>query len=240
MNAGPAGPAGGGGGPAAGAAGTRPGRAELAWYALARAIVAGFCRVFWRVTVVGREHVPARGGFVLAPVHRSYVDTLFCGCVTTRRLRFMGKDTLWKYRWSGRLVSSLGAFPVHRGTTDREALRACEAAIAGGEPVVIYPEGERKSGPDVKPLRPGAMFVAARRGVPIVPVGIGGSEWAMPKGTRFFHPVKVAIVIGPPLEPPQRGEGGRVARRVISERTEELHAELQRLFDEALKRAGRA
>lgn len=219
--------------------GTSPGRSELAWYAFARAVVAGFCRVFWRVTVTGREHVPAAGPFVLAPVHRSYVDTMLCGLVTTRRLRFMGKASLWKYGWSGRLVSSLGAFPVHRGMTDREALRASEAAIAGGEPVVIYPEGERKSGPDVKPLRDGAMFVAARAGVPVLPVGIGGSEWAMPKGARFFHPVKVAMVIGPAMAPPARGEGGRVPRRLVAERSEELHAELQRLFDEALKRAGR-
>jgi 1-acyl-sn-glycerol-3-phosphate acyltransferase len=217
---------------------SEPSRAELRWYAVARGIVEIFCRVFWRVTVTGKEHVPA-GPFVLAPVHRSYVDTLFCGCVTRRRVRFMGKDSLWKYRWSGRFVSSLGAFAVHRGMPDREALRACEDAIRNGEPVVIYPEGERKAGPTVLPLRDGAAFVAARTGVPILPVGIGGSEWAMPKGARFLHPVKVAIVIGPPLPAPTRTDGARVPRRQVTQLSDDLHAELQRLFDEALTRAGR-
>ena len=215
-----------------------PSRAELRWYAVARAIVVTFNRVFWRVTVSGQEHVP-EGPFVLAPVHRSYVDTLLCGCVTRRRLRFMGKDSLWRYPWSGRLMSSLGGFPVHRGMPDREALRACEDAIRLGEPVVIYPEGERKSGPEVLPLLDGAAFVAARTEVPILPVGIGGSEWAMPKGARFLHPVKVAIVIGAPLAPPPRLDGARVPRRAVTKLSDELHAELQRLFDRAMTQAGR-
>jgi 1-acyl-sn-glycerol-3-phosphate acyltransferase len=216
-----------------------PGRWELRWYAFARGVVEGFCRVFWRVSVEGREHVPTEGPFVLSPVHRSYVDTMFCGCTTRRRLRFMGKDSVWKYKAVGRFVSSLGGFPVHRGMPDREALRTCEAAIAAGEPVVIYPEGERKSGPVVQPLRDGAAFVACRTGVPIIPVGIGGSEWAMPKGAKFLHPVRVAIVIGRPLTPPARTEAGRVPRRVIGEMTEQLHTELQALFDEARAKAGR-
>jgi 1-acyl-sn-glycerol-3-phosphate acyltransferase len=164
---------------------------------------------------------------------------MFCGCTTRRRLRFMGKDDVWKYKLVGRFVSSLGGFPVHRGMPDREALRTCEAAIAAGEPVVIYPEGERKSGPVVQPLLDGAAFVACRMGVPIVPVGIGGSEWAMPKGARFVHPVRVAIIIGEPLVPPPRADGSRVPRRVVSEITEQLHTELQLLFDQARARAGR-
>jgi 1-acyl-sn-glycerol-3-phosphate acyltransferase len=213
--------------------------AELVWYSIARAIVAGFCRVFWRVKVVGREHVPASGPFVLAPVHRSAVDTLLCGCVTRRRLRFMGKDSLWKYRLSAVLFSSLGGFPVHRGTPDREALRRCEEAVRSGEPVVLYPEGTRRAGPKVQPLFEGAAFVAARTGVPIVPVGIGGSEWAMPKGSRGMRPVKVAMVIGKPIEPPARGGAGRVSRRKVAETSEVLHQELQGLFDQALGLAGR-
>jgi 1-acyl-sn-glycerol-3-phosphate acyltransferase len=202
-------------------------------------VVEGFCRVFWRVSVQGRENVPTTGPFVLSPVHRSYVDTMFCGCTTRRRLRFMGKDSVWKYRWVGAFVSSLGAFPVHRGMPDREALRMCEEAIAKGEPVVIYPEGERKSGSAVHPLLDGAAFVACRAGVPIVPVGIGGSEWAMPKGAKFLHPVRVAIVIGKPLVPPARPAGSRVPRRVVSEMTEQLHVDLQALFDQARAQAGR-
>jgi 1-acyl-sn-glycerol-3-phosphate acyltransferase len=213
---------------------------SLAWYAVARGVVEGVCRTYWRVEIRGREHVPSSGPYVIAPVHRSNIDTLLAGCLTHRRIRFMGKDSLWKRRWSAALFSSLGGFPVHRGTPDREALRTCEEALQGGEPVVLFPEGTRRSGPTVQPLFEGASFVAARAGVPILPVGIGGSEWAMPRGKRRILPVKVVMVVGPPIEVPRRTPGGRVSRRVVAELSERLHAELQALFDEALKAAGRS
>jgi 1-acyl-sn-glycerol-3-phosphate acyltransferase len=221
--------------PAAG----KPGLASLAWYALARGVVELVCRAYFRVRIVGKSRIPASGAYVIAPVHRSNVDTLLAGCLVRRRIRFMGKDSLWKYRWSAALFDSLGAFPVQRGTPDREALRVCEDALGTGEPVVLFPEGTRQTGSELHPLFEGAAFVAARARVPIVPVGIGGSEWAMPKGSRWILPVKVVMVVGEPLAPPAR-TGGRVSRRAVASTTEELARRLQSAFDEALKYAGRA
>jgi len=215
-------------------------RLALAWYAVARGLVELVCRLYWRVEIRGRENVPRWGAYVIAPVHRSNIDTLLAGCLTHRRIRFMGKDSLWKYRWSGSLFSSLGAFPVHRGTPDREALRVCEAAARSGEPVVLFPEGTRQAGPVLQPLFEGAAFVAARAGVPILPVGIGGSEWAMPKGKKRILPVKVVMVVGEPIPAPERAPGARLSRRAVTEVTDELAERLQVLFDEALKAAGRA
>ncbi|MGH8918819.1 MAG: lysophospholipid acyltransferase family protein, partial [Actinomycetes bacterium] len=112
---------------------------SLLWYGFARGLVEIVCRLYWRVGISGRHHVPTSGAFVVAPVHRSNIDTLLCGCLTRRRLRFMGKDSLWKHRVPGALFSSLGGFAVHRGMPDREALRTCEAALRAGEPVVLFP-----------------------------------------------------------------------------------------------------
>jgi 1-acyl-sn-glycerol-3-phosphate acyltransferase len=214
-------------------------RIDLIWYGFARGLVELVCRLVWRVEIRGREKIPAAGPYVIAPVHRSNIDTLLAGCLTRRRIRFMGKDSLWKYRWSAALFSSLGGFPVHRGTPDREALRRCEEAVRDGEPVVLFPEGTRQSGPKLHPLFEGAAFVAARTGVPIIPVGIGGSEWAMPKGTRMIRPVKVVMVVGDPIHPPQREEGARLPRRAVAELTGQLAGSLQELFDQALAGAGR-
>lgn len=214
-------------------------RWSLLWFGFARGVVELFCRLYWRVEVSGRENLPKTGAYVLAPVHRSNIDTLISGCLTRRRIRFMGKDSLWKYKWSATLFESLGAFPVHRGTPDREALRRCEQAVRGGEPVVLFPEGTRQSGPTVQPLFEGAVFVAARTGVPIIPVGIGGSEWAMRKGKKGIYPVKVAAIIGAPLQTPAREEGSRVSRRLVTELTDELHGRIQTLFDQSLLQARR-
>jgi 1-acyl-sn-glycerol-3-phosphate acyltransferase len=208
------------------------------WYVVARGLVEGVCRLVWRVEVHGRDNVPASGPYVLAPVHRSNIDFLICGCVVRRRLRFMGKDGLWKWKWAGALFNSLGAYPVHRESADRSALRTTEDALEGGEPVVLFPEGTRESGPKVQPILQGAVFVAARAGVPIVPVGIGGSERALPKGAKMIRPVKVVAVVGRPIPPPARSEAGRIPRRAVAEISDRLHAELQELFDEAQRLTG--
>jgi 1-acyl-sn-glycerol-3-phosphate acyltransferase len=212
-------------------------RTSLALYAIARAIVVGFSRTVNRLSVEGLEYVPSEGGFVLAPVHRSNMDTPYAASVTHRRLRYMGKDALWKVRPAGWLLSALGGFPVTRGTVDREALRRCLDVLDAGEPLVVFPEGERKSGPVVQPLFEGAAYLASKAGVPIVPVGIGGSERAMPKGARYIRPAKVVVIIGPPLTA-EADESGHVSRPAIRELTQRLHDELQKLFDAAQIRAG--
>lgn len=228
-----------------GAAGTdaeAPGRLGIIlrriWYGVMQLLVEGLCRIAWRVDIVGKENIPKTGAFVLSPVHRSNIDTLLAGCVTRRKMRFMAKDGVWKYKFIGVVLGSLGGFPVHRGMPDREALRTCENALRAGEPVVLFPEGQRQFGPVINELFDGAVFVAARAGVPIVPVGIGGSEWAMRKGDRMIYPVKVCMTIGEPIEVPSSAEG-RISRPQIRKATEALQAELQLLFDDAMVRAGR-
>ena len=66
----------------------------------------------------------------------------------------------------------------------------------------------------MQPLFDGAAYVALKAGVPIMPVGIGGSERVMPKGARFIRPNKVHVVVGPPIVPPAT-DGGRVPRRAV-------------------------
>lgn len=213
------------------------GPASRCAYYVVRALVAGFTRSWTRLSIEGAEHVPRSGPFVLAPVHRSIMDTPISACLTRRRLRFMGKDSLWDRRPAAWFFSSLGGFPVARGTADREALKRCIAVLAGGEPLVLFPEGERKSGDQVQPLFDGAAYVALKAGVPIVPVGIGGSERVLPKGSRFIRPGKVHVMIGAPILA-DASPTGRVPRHVVHEITTELHETLQRLFDEARRRAG--
>jgi len=196
-------------------------------------VISGATRVVTRMRVEGRENVPKTGGFVLAPVHRSYMDTPITAAVTRRRMRYMAKDSMWKTPWVGWLISSVGGFPVSRGTTDIEALRRCFLLLGQGEPIVMYPEGERKSGPIVQPLFEGAAYVAVRGNVPIIPVGIGGSESLMPKGAKMIHPHKVRVIIGTPIYPNVSSANGRAPRSEIKRLTAELHEELQRLFDRA-------
>lgn len=211
-------------------------RASMAFYWLGRAVCVGFCRLWMRTTVEGLEHVPRTGAFILAPVHRSNLDTPIVAACTKRRLRYMGKDSLWRKPAAAWLFSALGGFPVSRDMADREALDRCIDVLAGGEPLVLFPEGERKNGPLVQPLKEGAAYIAIKAGVPIVPVGIGGSERVMPKGSKMIYPRKVHVVIGAPIVADTGA--GRVTRSARAAMTAQLSSELQRLFDAAQIRAG--
>jgi 1-acyl-sn-glycerol-3-phosphate acyltransferase len=212
-------------------------RSSMITYRVVRSIVCWFTQAFTRMHIDGRDRLPPTGAYVLAPVHRSYVDTPIVACVTSRRVRFMGKQEMWKYGPLGWLFSALGAFPVNRGHADREALVRCITVLGGGEPLVLFPEGERKDGPRVHPLFDGAAYVAARAGVPIVPIGIGGSARVMPRHAKMIRPRKVHVVIGDPITV-EAGPSGRAPRRAITEATAQLSVELQRLFDLAEARVG--
>ena len=207
-------------------------------YACVRALIRLVAVLFGRVRVIGAEKVPPSGAFVLAPVHRSNVDFALTSLVAKRPMRYMGKDSIWKSRPLGRFVSMLGAYPVHRGAADRESLRVTTEIIERGSPVVVFPEGQRRSGPTVEDLFDGPAYLAARTGVPIVPMGIGGSERMMPKGAKMLRPSKLVLLVGDPISPPPPTDGGRVSRSAVRELTAKLQVEVQRLFDEAQALAG--
>ena len=208
-------------------------------YRIVRDILVAFGRIYFRATYEGLEHVPAGGPFILAANHRSNVDFFLAAGVARRRIRYMGKEELWKSRLLGGFISALGAFPVHRGKADREAMRRCIRILEQGEPLVVFPEGTRRTGPAIEDLHDGTAYMAMRTGVPIIPTAVGGTERAMAKGQIFPRPVKVHILIGPPILPPDRPEDGRrPSRRSLKELTDVLQGEMQRLFDEAQKKAG--
>jgi 1-acyl-sn-glycerol-3-phosphate acyltransferase len=213
-----------------------PARWELALYGFVRLALVGFAKVWFRISARGIDHVPDDGPYVVAPVHRSNIDFLLVLVITRRRIRFLAKDSLFTGMWAW-LFTALGGIPVARGTADREALQACIKVVEGGEPLVVFPEGTRQHGPVVQELFDGAAFIQSRTGVPIVPVGIGGSEAAMPKGAKFIKPHKVRVVVGPTLLAPVV-DGPKARRASIKARTTELHQELQVLFDEAQREAG--
>ncbi|MFM9085582.1 MAG: lysophospholipid acyltransferase family protein [Acidimicrobiia bacterium] len=211
--------------------------AERAFYRVARSLLVGACRLLLRLRVTGREHVPASGAYLVAPIHRSNVDTPIAAAVTPRRVRFMGKDSLWKVRWLGAVLSALGGFPVTRGTADLEAMRRCLEVLRRGEPLVVFPEGTRQSGPSVHPLFDGAAYLAVKAGVPIIPVGIGGSEHVMPKGSWGVRLRRCHVTIGAPIVPPAVTDRAAV-REATAALTRELSLRLQEAFDDARQRAG--
>lgn len=202
------------------------------FYWLSYAVVQFLARIYWRGDLRGFENVPKTGPFVIAPVHRSNIDGPLVVILTTRRIRYMSKDGMFKIHWLGEVFRAMGAFPVNRDIADRVALKTAAEVLSRGEPLVIFPEGGRRSGPVVQEIHEGAVYLAMKNNAPILPVGISNSEKANPKGTFFFRPVKIRMIIGEPITY-VAPENGRIPRTAIAEQTEILRTRLQALFDDA-------
>ncbi len=204
-----------------------------------RGVLMAFFAAWFRLSVRGKANIPSTGGFILAPGgHRSILDTGVVAATSTRLLRYMGAEKYFAAPGLGWFLRLVGGFPIDRNATDREALRLSEQVLRGGEPLVVFPEGTRFSGPVVQPFQAGAAFLACRAQVPVVPVGMGGTERAWPPGSKLIRPKKVALVVGKPLVPPVAQNGGRVKRSAVRAFNDEIHAKVQQLFDEAQELAG--
>jgi 1-acyl-sn-glycerol-3-phosphate acyltransferase len=199
-------------------------------YRLVRALAHAICALYFRVSVEGADKVPTSGPVILAPVHRSFMDFFVVTEATPRKLFFMTKEEMWKVPLLGHFLDAAGAFPVNRDGADRLALERAQDVLERGEVLMLFPEGTRRTGPAVEDLHEGAAFLAARTGATIVPVGVGGTAAAMPKGSHFVRPVKVRLVVGDPIPAPARSERGRVPRSQVHAVTEQLAVSLQRAY----------
>ena len=212
-----------------------PTKGQRALFMTLRAMALGLLKAYTRISYEGLENVPKTGAYIVAPVHRSYIDFLTIPGITRRRIRYLGKESLWKYKAVHGLWDTLGGIKVERGTTDRESMRLCLDTLAAGEPIVVFPEGTRKEGLVVEPLFDGAAYMAVKQGVPIVPVGIGGSDKVMGRGSKFPKPGKICVIVGPPMNfPPVDKKAGRSVVRGL---TSDLQVEIQRLYDKAQTKA---
>lgn len=197
-----------------------------------------FLRPFLRCRIEGLDNLKTPGPLVVAPVHRSNLDAALLGSASPRRLLALAKDSMFKRRRGpGWVFAALGSYPVRRGAADRDALATSQELLEQGEALLVFPEGTRGSGPELGELFDGPAFLAARARAKVVPVGIAGTEEALPSGAKFLRRRRVTIIVGEPMDPPGDGTG-RVSLPARRRWTAELSTELQRLFDVAIADAG--
>ena len=170
-------------------------------YWIARAFLQPFFLVYFRMSRLGREHVPESGGVIFCSNHRSFLDPFVIATITRRPMYYVAKQELFEHRLVAWILSSLGAFPVRRGTGDHDMLTTAKAILARGDSVLIFAEGTRvRPGALGRPRR-GVGRLALETGAPVVPVAVSGTE-AVRRGWRV-RPHKVRIQAGSPMAFPR-------------------------------------
>lgn len=203
-------------------------------YTIGKLTVGNGMRLGWRPKVEGLENVPPTGGVILAGNHLSVADELFLGAVVPRHIAFWAKaeyfvGTGFRGRVSRFVMEGLGAIRVER-SGGRAALSAFDAAIPvlrAGDVVAVYPEGTRSPDGRLYRGRTGVARLATAAQVPIVPVGMIGTERVQPIGARLprLGTGEVVIRFGKPLD----FTGQPADRSALRRMTDEVMTEIQRL-----------
>lgn len=182
----------------------------------------------FRCRVAGLAHVPSRGGALLAYNHLSVLDAIFIGVPVGRRgrvIRFFVLAEDFERPMVGPVMRKLRSIPLRRGMGDWEALRELAGAVGDGWLGGIAPEGTVGEGPGIGPIQKGAARIALLAGVPVVPVGIWGTQarWGK-EGLRIGRPVRPAV--GVSFGPPIVAEGDPKHRPDVQDLTDRIGAGL--------------
>lgn len=157
-------------------------------------------KLFFRFKIEGLENIPQEGAFILACNHSSYMDPpiLAAGCLR-RKLNFLSKEDLFRSRIFGWYIRKLGAFPVKRNFGDIAAIKESIRRIRRGEPLVIFPEGERSPDGSIKEGFPGIALLAIKTKIPIVPAFIKGAENTLSVKSKSVKFCQIQLKFGKPL-----------------------------------------
>jgi 1-acyl-sn-glycerol-3-phosphate acyltransferase len=205
------------------------------WLAyVVRVTVGNVAKALYRMSIRGAERIPA-GGAILAGNHVSYADPVLLWCRSPRHVHFMARADLWEHFILGWGLDHFWGFPVKRGAADREALTRASALLQAGELVGIFPAGSRHAAEGES--HGGAAFLAIRNGVPVVPIGIAGTDRIKPPGARLPRFPKVVVSVGEPIDPARFSQGGRKER--VEAMTAEIMARISEQVDASKKVTGR-
>jgi 1-acyl-sn-glycerol-3-phosphate acyltransferase len=161
------------------------------------------CRVSGvEVAVSGTEQLDPEKPYIFAANHQSQFDILVLQGFLGVNFRWLAKKELFAVPIWGAAMRGAGYIPIDR-SHGRKAIKSLDEAakkIGAGTSVIIFPEGTRSRDGKLHDFKAGAMVLAIKSGVPIVPVAIIGTYAILPKGKLLMNPGKVRIRVGQPIE----------------------------------------
>jgi 1-acyl-sn-glycerol-3-phosphate acyltransferase len=156
-----------------------------------------------RVHAEGLDQLDPARSYIFMTNHVSNLDPPIQVPLIPRRTSVMVKKELFSVPILGRSMRMGSLVPVDRGNRDAgiEAVRAAKAAVEQGLNMIIYIEGKRSFDGELLPFKKGPFYLAEECGVPVVPMTIVGTHYAMPKGRFAIRPGPVKVIFHAPIEP---------------------------------------
>src|ERR1700735_4063186 len=185
-------------------------------YWIVRAMFQPFFHIYFRMSRIGREHIPADGPVIVAANHRSFLDPFVIATMARRPMYYVAKQELFGNKLQAWILNALGAFPVARGAGDTEMIDTAKAILGRGDIVLIFPEGTRTRPGSLGTPERGVGRLALETGAPVVPVAVIGTE-AVRRGWRI-RPHKVRMRAGRPLHFPCVENASPALARAVTDR----------------------
>ncbi len=204
-------------------------RPSLTYRLISYLLVFPIYRLLFRGRTAGNANVPMDGALVVVANHGSHLDPPLLGHALGRPVAFMAKAELFQVPLLGPIIRACGAYPVTRGASDREAIRTATDRLLQGWATGVFIDGSRQSDGRVNQPRPGAALLAARAGVPLLPVAIINSHRALGTGQSRPRLVPIHIRIGQPIPPPASR-----SREDLQAVTLACQAQINELLDQGL------
>jgi 1-acyl-sn-glycerol-3-phosphate acyltransferase len=165
------------------------------FYYVVRALCWVLLKIFWRMEIIGIENLPESGGLIIASNHVSYIDPAVLVASLNRKIYFIAKKEVFKNIFLSFILKKLNAFSVDRDNVDMIAFKKAINILKEEKVLGIFPEGTRSSNGELQELKLGALKIAMKTGVPILPVGINGTHKIYPRGIIFPILFKHKIIV---------------------------------------------
>ncbi len=154
---------------------------------------------YFRWRIFGAEHVPLKGGVILASNHASFLDPPLVGSGLKRDINYLARESLFRYPGIGALLRSWNAVPVDRDGGGAKGLKIILSRLLDGNGIILFPEGTRTLDGKLQPARSGIGLTVIKSTAPVVPVRVFGTFEAYGKNHKFPRPHRVIVKYGQPM-----------------------------------------
>ncbi|TVQ55281.1 MAG: 1-acyl-sn-glycerol-3-phosphate acyltransferase [Phycisphaerales bacterium] len=219
----------------------QPGRSALSvifWWVLVSNFTLLLLKVFYRIRLIGKEHIPETGPAIFIANHQSFLDPCIVGVLTMDRpFSSLARASLFRNPFFAWVIRQLGAVPIKQGRGDAGALRTALGELEAGRTVLLYPEGSRTPDGRVHEFQRGVLLLIKKAKAPIIPIALEGAHDVWPIGRSMPRLTgRLAVKADEPIDPETlMREHGDAPMEFLRSRIDQMRAKLR---DELRQRTG--